>query len=228
MKPPRTFASVDDRLRLLGNAPSKRADRLWGALAVLGFVLVVVLAMVAIPPLRPSFDFRRAPAHEAIAAAQPGVAAVTRWSELVPAGWKPAQPMRDAQHDRAALQDSDPQARAALRRLRDTLDAAPTDPALDGRAARIAGYVVPIESAPHGTTQFLLVPYFGACIHTPPPPANQIIHVALGTPRTGLRAMDAVWVRGTLRVARHDSAVATSGYHLAATAVDPYRPGAHE
>jgi hypothetical protein len=227
MKPPRTFASVDDRLRLLGKAPSKHADRLWGALAVLAFAVVVVLAVVAIP-LRPSLDFRRTPAHEAVAAAQPDVATVTRWSELIPAGWEPMQQMRGSQHDRATQQDADPQARAALRRLRDVLDAAPTDPALDGRATRIAGYVVPIESAPRGTTQFLLVPYFGACIHTPPPPANQIIHVVLGAPRAGLRAMDTVWVRGTLRVARHDSPVATSGYRLAATAVDPYQPGAHE
>jgi hypothetical protein len=229
MKPSRRFAPADDRPRLLGHAPRTRSDRLWGVLALAGFVLVVVVAIVVIPPLRPALDFRRAPVQQAAAAAQSHDAVtVTRWSELMPAGWDPAQRIRELQQGRAAEQDTDPQARAALRRLRETLDAAPTDPALEGRAARIAGYVVPIESASHGTTQFLLVPYFGACIHTPPPPANQIIHVVLDAPHAGLRAMDPVWVRGTLRVVRHDSALATSGYRLAATAVDPYRPGATE
>ncbi|MCW5659140.1 MAG: DUF3299 domain-containing protein [Burkholderiaceae bacterium] len=222
-----TSRRFDDRRRQLGNAPSGPGGRWWGALTVLAFVLIVVLATVVIPPLRPALDFRRAPAHDAAAPAD-GSARVTRWAELVPAGWDPGQQIRELQQTQGARPDADAQARAALRRLRDTLDAAPTDPALDGRSARIAGYVVPIESAPHGTTQFLLVPYFGACIHSPPPPANQIVHVVLAQPRAGLRAMDAVWVRGTLHVARHESHVAVSGYRLAASAIGPVTPGAHE
>jgi hypothetical protein len=66
------------------------------------------------------------------------------------------------------------------------------------------------------------VPYFGACIHTPPPPANQIVHVTLKKPWS-LRAMDAVWVSGPLAVRRGSSDMGASGYALAAETVEPYR-----
>jgi len=49
---------------------------------------------------------------------------------------------------------------------------------LDGMNVRIPGYIVPLDfSAEAKHTEFLLVPYFGACLHTPPPPPNQIIFV---------------------------------------------------
>lgn len=55
---------------------------------------------------------------------------------------------------------------------------APVVKALDGQNIRLPGYIVPLEVSEEGrTTEFLLVPYFGACIHVPPPPSNQIVHV---------------------------------------------------
>jgi hypothetical protein len=65
------------------------------------------------------------------------------------------------------------------------------------------------------------VPYFGACIHTPPPPANQIVHVL---PKAGmkLKSMDVVWVDGTLKAQRGDSYMGVSGYRMDAEAVTPY------
>ena len=48
---------------------------------------------------------------------------------------------------------------------------------LDGQTVKIPGYVVPLEAIQDAMREFLLVPYFGACIHSPPPPANQIVHV---------------------------------------------------
>jgi hypothetical protein len=50
---------------------------------------------------------------------------------------------------------------------------------LDGRLVRLAGYVVPLEYAGTRVTEFLLVPFAGACVHVPPPPPNQIVHVRL-------------------------------------------------
>ena len=41
------------------------------------------------------------------------------------------------------------------------------------------------------------MPYFGACIHTPPPPSNQIIHVRAQQAVQGMHAMD------TVRIERH-------------------------
>ncbi len=51
---------------------------------------------------------------------------------------------------------------------------------LDGQRVKIPGFVVPLESDEGGKmTEFFLVPYFGACIHVPPPPPNQIVYVTL-------------------------------------------------
>jgi uncharacterized protein len=82
---------------------------------------------------------------------------------------------------------------------------------------------VPLDDAKSGLKEFLLVPYFGACIHTPPPPANQIVHVLTGTqPIKGFRSMDPVWVNGTLKTARQDSAMGNSAYRIEASSVERY------
>ncbi|HEY0822024.1 MAG TPA: DUF3299 domain-containing protein, partial [Rhizobacter sp.] len=73
-----------------------------------------------------------------------------------------------------------------------------------------------------GLKEFLLVPYFGACIHSPPPPANQIVHVVSAKPVKGFATMDTVWVTGTLSLARQSSEMGVSGYRLAAGSVTRY------
>jgi hypothetical protein len=70
--------------------------------------------------------------------------------------------------------------------------------------------------------EFLLVPYFGACIHTPPPPANQIIDVKLRQPSKDVRMMDAIWVSGRLSRLRSSTAMGASGYAMEGVAVEPY------
>ena len=84
---------------------------------------------------------------------------------------------------------------------------------------------MPLDESKAGMTEFLLVPYFGACIHTPPPPANQILHVR---PKQGakFRAMDTVWVTGKLQTLRNDSMMGVSGYHVTADSVTKYTGGA--
>ncbi len=55
---------------------------------------------------------------------------------------------------------------------------APVVKELDGQQVKLPGYIVPLEVSEEGrTTEFLLVPYYGACIHVPPPPSNQIVHI---------------------------------------------------
>ncbi len=68
----------------------------------------------------------------------------------------------------------------------------------------------------------MLVPYFGACIHTPPPPANQIVHVVLKSPKV-LRTMDAVWISGTIKTRRQDSPWDMSVYSMDGIVVEAYK-----
>lgn len=53
---------------------------------------------------------------------------------------------------------------------------------LDGRKVRLTGYLLPLDLSGNAVTDFLLVPFVGACIHTPPPPPNQIVHAVSATP----------------------------------------------
>jgi hypothetical protein len=143
------------------------------------------------------------------------------WEELVPKDWDPMKDLKGS--DMTMYGDADPRAVAALKKMREVWDNAPVNPALVGQVVRIPGFVVPLEEGPKGISEFLLVPYFGACIHTPPPPANQIIHVLPKLPARGVKSMDAVWISGTLSTLKTDSYMGAAGYQLEATAVEPYR-----
>jgi len=145
-----------------------------------------------------------------------------KWETLVPADWDPSKAFKDL--DMNALNDADPRATKFLQRLRDEWNNAPVDPKLNGARIRIPGFIVPLESQHNDVTEFLLVPYFGACIHVPPPPANQIIHVFPAKPVKNGQTMDAVWVSGVLETVRSDTNMGNSGYQLKAEMVTPYKP----
>ncbi len=86
---------------------------------------------------------------------------------------------------------------------------------LDGRKGRIAGYVVPIDTNEKGElTSFFLVPYFGACIHVPPPPPNQIIYAKLDKPMEVPDMYAPQWVAGTLVIERTDNELGASAYTM--------------
>lgn len=149
----------------------------------------------------------------------PGTFRELRWDELVPKDWDPMKDLKGLQLGN--LSDADPRATEMLKKLREVWDNAPANPALDGQAVRIPGYVVPLEESPEGLKEFLLVPYFGACIHSPPPPANQIIHVLPQT-ASRVRSMEPVWISGTLQREKTDSYMGAAGYRMKAQKVEPY------
>jgi hypothetical protein len=152
------------------------------------------------------------------------------WLALVPKDWNPHERLKDKNvailNARDKLKDDDELAKQWLRELREVLDTAPAVDAMDGEFVKLPGYVVPLEETGDGLKEFLLVPYFGACIHTPPPPANQIVHVVASGAVKGIRAMDAVWVKGRLKTLRRDTSMGVSGYALAADSIEPYRKSA--
>ena len=108
--------------------------------------------------------------------------------------------------------------------------ASAVNPALDGKMIRLPGYVLPIEFKGKQVTEFLLVPWVGACIHTPPPPPNQIVHVKSDKPLDINGTFDAVWVTGRMVAGTSRQSVyitdgATDldiGYSMRATNVERY------
>jgi uncharacterized protein len=94
--------------------------------------------------------------------------------------------------------------------------------------ARVPGYMVPLEDNLEEVTEFLLVPYPGACIHVPPPPPNQIVHVIMeGDRKAQVRLwIESVWVEGTLKLAEaitRDGAL--SFFQLTASLIQSYQEG---
>ncbi|MDJ0921723.1 MAG: DUF3299 domain-containing protein [Henriciella sp.] len=94
---------------------------------------------------------------------------------------------------------------------------------LDGELVRIPGYIVPFDfNLQRRHSEFLFVPYMGACIHTPPPPPNQIVYVR-ADPAVRIKDIwDPYWVEGTLSVERNDNELGDAAYALTLDVLDPY------
>ncbi len=99
---------------------------------------------------------------------------------------------------------------------------APVVEKYDGKRVKIPGFVVPLEGTAELTTEFLLVPYFGACIHVPPPSSNQIVHVKFEKGIAIDDLYDAIWVTGTLSTAGWKGDIASVGYSLTGESVGPF------
>ena len=120
---------------------------------------------------------------KAYAKLEPAITALS-WPDLMPEGFDPKpQPFLFALGDEVTVE---------------TPEGVPVVEALNGKEVSIAGYIVPLAGDEEAITEFLLVPYFGACIHVPPPPANQIIHVKPKYPLLIDESFDIVSVLGKL------------------------------
>lgn len=142
------------------------------------------------------------------------------WDDLMPLGWNPAKELEVLDLDK--LDDADPRAMDVLDRLKKMWANAPSNPAIAGKPIRLPGFMVPLEYGKKSVSEFLLVPYFGACIHVPPPPANQIIHVRSARPVKLKTYMDAVWIEGQLELGTTRTDMGEAGYRLRAVKVEPY------
>jgi hypothetical protein len=87
----------------------------------------------------------------------------------------------------------------------------------------IAGFVVPLDGEREKTREFLLVPYFGACIHAPAPPANQVIHVVVGKTASAIKLAPAALISGTIRVVRSDTKLAVTTYEMTIDKAEPFK-----
>ncbi|KUO61369.1 MAG: hypothetical protein APF80_05935 [Alphaproteobacteria bacterium BRH_c36] len=91
---------------------------------------------------------------------------------------------------------------------------------LDGQKVKIGGYVVPLDFTATKVTEFLLVPFVGACIHVPPPPANQIVYVKAKDGFTVKGEFDPVYVTGKMSAKITPTGLAETGYTIEADAVE--------
>lgn len=147
------------------------------------------------------------------------------WEDLIPADFvQPENPfatMSQEQIDK--LMDGSDESNAEIARIEAEFSIAPVVEDLDGKRVKIPAYVTPLEfDGQSFMKEFLLVPYVGACMHTPPPPSNQIVHAQSPDAIEIPNIYDAVWAIGTLRTKSVQSDLAESGYQLEVEQILPY------
>jgi hypothetical protein len=136
------------------------------------------------------------------------------WDDLLPAKERAA--LSDAmppQHD--YLGEEGPPAMQS--------GSAAVNASLNNTKVKIPGFIVPLKmQADQSIEEFFLVPYFGACIHTPPPPPNQIVFVKLARKIPMDSMYTPVWVSGTLKTQSKGTRLGASAYSLDGVKVEPY------
>ena len=140
-------------------------------------------------------------------------------------GWIHWKGNQKATSQLTELKAASEEATKAMSAIRKKLDEAPIVKTQLNKKVRIPGYAVPLDAERSDKREFLLVPYFGACIHTPPPPANQIVLVrptAQSKIKKMPESMDVLWVEGELKEGRVSTGQGVSGYLLEAVSVAPY------
>jgi uncharacterized protein len=95
--------------------------------------------------------------------------------------------------------------------------------AMNGKRVRVPGYMVPLDDSANGVDEFILVPYYGACIHAPPPPPNQMVYVKMsGGRRVDVNMWDPIWIEGELHVTEVDSPYGAISHQMTGISVSPY------
>lgn len=133
------------------------------------------------------------------------------WEQLIPKGYTPKPNPQISPHNENMQANW----------IQPGLDA-PVVTQFNQKVVSLPGFVVPLEGTDDLITEFLLVPFFGACIHVPPPPPNQIVHVIFddGLPIESL--YDAIIVTGKLSTQSYDSSLAKVAYRIDGIGVAPF------
>ncbi|MEZ4705711.1 MAG: DUF3299 domain-containing protein [Caldilineaceae bacterium] len=148
------------------------------------------------------------------------------WYGLIPADFGPDAIMSKYQDQLAVMEDGSPEANALYMKMQEELDNAPLNVAIDGALVRLPGFIAPLDYTDEIITEFLLVPYFGACIHVPPPPVNQTVLVKTAEGQ-GIKVEDSYnpfWIMGKLSSEKTTTRLAAAGYYVQDAIIEPYNP----
>lgn len=144
------------------------------------------------------------------------------WDELMPEGYGSELMALFDSPELDEIDDYSERGMELMRQMMQQLSSAPVVSGMDGRMVSIPGFVVPLDSAGGLIRRFFLVPYYGACIHVPPPPSNQIIDVHFEPGTRDDNLYDAILVSGRLSTEVYSHEMGTAGYRLEAYSIQPY------
>ena len=189
---------------------AQRRQRFGGPAAASAMAALALVLTITLVPVSPCV------------AAQ-GEARELEWEDLMPEGWDPFAELEAlAGGDVQNLSDDSVRAVELFNAYQDAVRSAPVVTELDGQQVRLPGFMVPLDFEGTEISEFLLVPYFGACIHVPPPPSNQIVYVTTVASYPMKELFDAVWVTGEISTQAFLNDVGDAGYTLQARIIEPY------
>lgn len=133
------------------------------------------------------------------------------WTDLIPEGQPKAPPGIQSmiQHDTLGRSAQQPPSQGVRTEW-------------NGETVRLPGYIVPIDYSGTGVTAFILVPFVGACVHVPPPPAHQLVFVTTQKPYESSGLFEAVNVIGMFGTASTSTQLADIAYALSADEIVPF------
>ena len=140
--------------------------------------------------------------------------ALIEWQELIPLENRSDDLLEKLQQELAQYEDYDPKAIEVYEKYSADFSNAPTNTAINESGIRLEGYIAPLEVINGKVSEFLLVPYFGACIHYPPPPLNQTIMVKLapGFEILSEQVYDSFIVGGVIKISKQATDIGSAGY----------------
>ncbi len=148
------------------------------------------------------------------------------WDSLIPSDYTADAIMAKYRDRLVAVEDGTDEALELYDAMQEEFNNAPVNESLSQFLIKIPGFIAPLEYTDDLITEFLLVPYFGACIHQPAPPANQTILVktAAGQGIDVADSYDPIWVIGELKTEAQTTELATAGYNIADAMIEKYTP----
>jgi hypothetical protein len=192
-------------------------------------VLLVVLSMLAVTMAQASSSSDSKSANKPV---KPIAFKTIEWPDLMPqqdldALLNPPEYLSDIEdgslEDQISSQISSSIAAVMDDRYQQALVSTTIRPEMNGQAIRIPGFIVPLEfSDDQVITEFFIVPFFGACIHVPPPPPNQIIHVKYPEGFKLDALYNPFWLSGVLKTTLMENDMATAAYAMEVHLVEDY------
>ena len=149
------------------------------------------------------------------------------WDALVPEAYRGDAMVAKYQEQLDKFEDSDaysPEADALYQKIIEEMNNAPVNKAINNQRIKLPGFIAPLNNHNGLITEFLLVPYFGACIHVPPPPVNQTVLIKTA-PDNGIKMEDsfgAFWVSGQMKIEGKKMDIGEAGYTIENAIIETY------
>ena len=147
-----------------------------------------------------------------------------KWEDLIASGYDVDSILKKYNPIIENLEEGSDEAIKLYKKMQSEYDKAPVNESLANKKVSIPGFIAPLEQSNGVITEFLLVPYFGACIHQPAPPANQTVHVKTAA-KSGIRAeesYDPIWVSGELLIDKSTTDIGSASYKIKEAKIKEY------